>query len=154
MDPHVLQEVIISVGYRLLRLHTFDGTYLEDKLESVCHIALTAFMTTLFLQIGRRRFLQYRLVGGCLNEVVNRGLDNADQELMLWLLFVGGISVVPEEDEHWLCTSIQQVARRRGIEDWTEMHRCLRQFPWIGSVHDESGKQLWDLSRTDVHRIA
>jgi hypothetical protein len=59
-------------------------------------------MTTLFIQFGRRRFLKYSLVARYLRDVTHRGLDEEDSDLMLRLLFIGGISVLAELDQAWL----------------------------------------------------
>lgn len=145
MDPNMLQEVIVSVGYRLIRFHPLGGPQLESKVESAWHIGLAAFTTTLYLQFGRRRFLKYSLVAQRLREVIDRGLDEEDNDLMLWLLFIGGISVLAEVDQTWLVPRIHQVAQALGIEDWAALHQSIGQFPWINSLHDETGKALWDL---------
>lgn len=143
MAPHFLQEAIVSFGYRLVRFQPMGGPLLGTKIESVCHIALTALMTTLLLQIGRRRFLQYGLVGQHLKDVVGSGLDEVDPDIRLWVLFLGGISVVPERDDNWLLASIQDAARSSGVQDWGGLHRRLMQFPWIRSLHDAESKKLW-----------
>ena len=150
MAPHVLHETILSVGYRLLRYQIIAGPLVGTKLESVAHIALTALLTTLFLQIGRRRFLQYGLVGQHLKDIVDSGLDGEDPEVVLWLLFLGGISVVSERDESWLSRRIKETARSAGLQNWASLHNSLVQFPWIGSLHDIDAERLWYSSGTGV----
>ena len=144
MDPNMFQEVIVSVGYRLIRFHPFGGPQLEAKLEPACHIGLVAFTTTLYLQFGRRRFLRYRLVAQRLQEVIERGLDLEDNDLMLWLLFIGGVSVLAEVSQIWLVSRIYQVTQSLDIEDWTALHKTIVRFPWINCLHDEAGKALWN----------
>jgi hypothetical protein len=144
LDASALQELIVSVGCRLVRFHPLSEPQLENRLESAFHIGLTALVTTLFLQFGRRRFLKYGLVTQYLREVIDRGLDGEDNDLMLWLLFLGGISVLKEVDEAWLALRIYQAVRSLNIEDWAGLHSCLIQFPWIKTLHDEPGKALWD----------
>jgi hypothetical protein len=143
MEPHLLQETIVSLGYRLVRLQPLGSPLLRGKLESACHIAITALMTTLFIQIGRRRFLQYELVGQHLKGVVATGLDKEDPDVRLWLLFVGGISVVPECDESWLFENIQDAARAGGVQNWEDLRRRLMQLPWIMLLHDAEAERLW-----------
>lgn len=152
IDPLVLQEFIVSVGYRLLKFQTISGPLRGSRQESVVHIALTALITTLFLPIGRRRLLQYRLVGQHLKDVVDAGLDEQDPEVVLWLLFLGGISVVSDRDEGWLFTNIQHSVRRAGVQDWPDLHRRLIRFPWIMSLHDAEAEQLWHSSLRMGHR--
>lgn len=145
VDPNMLQEVIVSVGCRLVRFHPLGGPQLESKLEAACHIGLIAFTTTLFLQFGRRRFLKYGLVAQRLKEVIDREMEEEDDDVMLWLLFIGGISILAEVDQAWLISRIHTVIQTLGIKDWPALHGYLVQLPWINSLYDETGKSLWDL---------
>jgi hypothetical protein len=150
LDSDMLQEIIVSVGYRLVHFHSLCEPPLENRLESVCHIGLTAFMTTMFLQFGRRRYLKYGLVAQCARKIIEEGLDEGDGDVMLWLLFVGGISVLDGVGQTWLASKIRRVAKALGIRDWDALHRCLVKFPWIDSVHDEAGKMLWESVGGDI----
>ena len=143
IDPHMLQEIILSFGYRLVRFRPIGGALPRSKLDSVCHIALTALTTTMFFQIGRRRFMQYELVGQQLKEVVATGLDGVDPDIRLWLLFIGGVSVLPEREESWLLDNILEVARVSGVGDWEDAHRRLMKFPWISSLYDLEAERFW-----------
>ncbi|KAK7229755.1 hypothetical protein V2G26_001925 [Clonostachys chloroleuca] len=61
-DPDDLQEIIVSVGYRLVQFDSLSSPPMESYPNSVYQIGLIAFLTTLFLQTGGRRFLKYHLV--------------------------------------------------------------------------------------------
>ncbi|MBV36668.1 MAG: hypothetical protein CMP47_14640 [Rickettsiales bacterium] len=144
MDPHTLQEVVVSVGYRLIRFHPLCGPCLEDKLSSAFHIGLTSLLTTLFLRLGGRRFLRYSPVTERLKEVIESGLDEDDRDLMLWLLFIGRVSVLEGPDQDWIVPRIRQAVLSLGITSWAGVHRCILQFPWINALHDKAGKALWE----------
>jgi hypothetical protein len=143
MDPHILQETIASFGYRLVRFQPVGVPLLRSRLDSICHIALTALTTTLFFQIGRRRLMQYELVGKHLKDVVAADLEDVDPDVRLWLLFVGGVSVLPEREESWLLTKILETARDGFIRDWEDAHRRIMHFPWITSLHDLEAERFW-----------
>lgn len=155
-DPHILQEVIVSLGYRLIRFQALRlDTQIANKLEATIHIGLIAFLTTLFLQAGGRRFLKYGLVARCIRDIVDgispgKGeLQTVEEESQLWLLFIGGISVLQETaaDRAWSVLQIQHLIKSMGIESWTwtQLRRqLLGRFPWIGYVHDQPGKALWE----------
>jgi hypothetical protein len=147
-DPDMLQEVIVSVCYRLVRFHVLGSPPLESKLDAAYHIGLIAFMTTLFLQIDGRRFLRYTLVSRCLRNVLERRLGDDDSDSLLWLLFIGGISVLEEADQRWAVQQISHMVKFMGIESWVQLHQLLIQFPWIGAIHDEPGKALWETVMT------
>lgn len=54
-------------------------------MEVTIHIGLIAFLTTLFLQSGGRRFLKYGLVARCLRDIVDGngpGKGELDKEEM------------------------------------------------------------------------
>jgi hypothetical protein len=144
MDPHMLQETIASFGYRLVRFQPVGVPLLRSRLDSICHIALTALTTTLFFQIGRRRLMQYELVGKHLKDVVEAaGWEDVDPDVRLWLLLVGGVSVLPLREESWLLTEIGETARDGGIRDWEDAHRRIMHFPWIASLHDLEAERFW-----------
>ena len=143
LDPVVFQEIIISIGDRLVRFHALGDSPLGMKLEAAYHIGLIVFLTTLFIQIGRRRFLKYGLVGQCLKEVIKRGLDEDDNDLLLWLLFIGGISVLGGADQPWVVLEILKATSSMDIANWTELHKRLSRFPWINNLHNAAGEALW-----------
>jgi hypothetical protein len=144
LDPHELQEVMVSVGHRLIRFHPLCEPQLENEVESAYHIGLIVFVTTLYIQRGRRRFLKYRLVGKCLIETINRSLDEENGDLMLWLLFLGAISVLQDLDRNFLVDKIQKVMLSVHISTWEAVHKSLLRFPWIRTIHDEPGKEFWN----------
>jgi hypothetical protein len=144
LEPHLLQEVIVSVGSRLMRLHSLLEPPLTSPLESVCYIGLTSFMTTLFLQYGHRRPMKYRLVAQRVKDVVERGIGEEHSDTMLWLLFIGGVAGLDGVcHRDWLVSRIRRMARASGIEDWVSLRSLLGKFPWIGCHHDAAGKALW-----------
>ena len=151
-EPDMLQEIIVSIGCRLVAFHPLCEPQLESRLDSAYHIGLTAFITTLFLQVGRRRFQKYGLVGQHLKLAIEKGLEEEDNSVMLWLLFVGGISVLEGGDQAWLHSRIHHVAASLELDSWDMLRQHLLQFPWIISLHDEPGKALWDAARMSPQR--
>lgn len=134
--------------HRLVRFLELGGPLLESKLDAVYHIGLIAFMTTLFLQFDGRRFLRYTLVSRCLKSVIQRGIFEIDGDSLLWLLFIGGISVLEETDQRWVILQISHMVRLLGIESWVQLRQTLTQLPWIGAIHDGPGKALWETVMT------
>jgi hypothetical protein len=152
VSPNVLQEIIISVGYRLVRFSTLSGPQPRGELDSACHIGLTSFLTTLFIQAGRK-FMKYSLVARRLVEVIDKGSYGGDNDLALWLLFIGGISVLRGMDQMWLLSKIRQSSNALKIKDWDGLHQYLVLFPWICCVHDEPAKALWYSASIDLDRV-
>lgn len=152
-DPNTIQEIIVSAGYRLVQFHSLNESQFEESLEGAYHIGLIAFLTTLFIQYGGRRFFRYSLVGDKLKGVVRRGLKKKDNSAMIWLLFIGGVSVLGESDHDWLLPRISHVARSMDIESWPQLEHLLVQFPWISPLHDELGEALWMAVKTRTDEI-
>ncbi|KAF1979765.1 hypothetical protein BU23DRAFT_496621 [Bimuria novae-zelandiae CBS 107.79] len=153
LESSMLQEFVVSVGHRVVQSHPLSETPLKDPVEGAYHIGLAAFVTTLMLQFGRRRYLKFSLVGKCLKEAVMLSLDEEHDGIVLWLLFLGGISVLGDMQDAWLGTRIRHILARLGIKGWTEVRRHLVQYPWISAVHDDGGKRLWEFVMRDQARI-
>jgi hypothetical protein len=143
MDPNMLQEFLVSIGCRLIRFHPLGDPPLGDRFEEACHAGITAFATTFVIRIGPRRFLHYSLVGQYLKDAIFRGLDGEDSDLLLWLLVIGGISVLSGPDLGWIVPRIRSVAASLGIRSWEGLKACFAPFPWIETLHEEPGRELW-----------
>ncbi|KAF7558920.1 hypothetical protein G7046_g5233 [Stylonectria norvegica] len=146
-DPDALQEIIISLGYRLVRFHALHAPQLENFTAAAYHIGLVSFITTLFMQHGQRRFFRYSLVAQALKTVIARSMHEEDSVLILWLLFIGGVSVLDEADHFWLLPRITQVTRSVGIASWPQLRSVLIRFPWIDLLHDVPGEALWEATK-------
>jgi hypothetical protein len=145
LDPYMFQEFIVSLGYRLISFHAIGSPspQLENKVDRAVHIGLTVFLTTLFLRRGDRCFLRYKPVAKHLTCVVDTGLDEEHNDLMLWLLFIGGVSVLGDLDTTWLSMRMRHAAQSLNLTSWKGIQLCLVQFPWINVLHNEAGEALW-----------
>lgn len=194
-DPHTLQEFLVSVGCRLIRFRPLSyyqqkpqkvGKRLpsppikQSRIESAIHLGLISLTTTLFLQFGRRRFLRYELVKDCLTSLIiewdysssspptsslSSPAESVENQTLLWLLHIGGISVLAgPEEQKWLAPKVQELAWGvMGILDWEVtqgiqgiqgiqggacggmgVKECLLRFPWVDSLHSEPGRAMWD----------
>lgn len=144
LDVNTFQEMVISICSRLIRFHPLLSSKGESDIEAAYHIGLTVFMMTLFLQHDGRRILRYELVSLRLKAVLDRGLDELDNDLVLWLMLIGGIWIAGDADELWLVLRISRLGRRLGINSWTEVQGSINKFPWINAIHDQPGRAVWD----------
>ncbi|CCC06300.1 hypothetical protein SMACR_00517 [Sordaria macrospora] len=183
-DPHTLQEFLVSVGCRLIRFRPLSyyqpqtqkgkrpppPQTKQTRIESAIHLGLIALTTTLFLQFGRRRFLRYELVRDCMTTLISdwdyhstspsntseNPADSVEKQTLLWLLHIGGISVLAgPEEQKWLAPKVQELAWGvMGVLEWegTGTHggcgmgvkEYLLRFPWVNSLHSEPGRAMWD----------
>ncbi|KAK3949828.1 hypothetical protein QBC32DRAFT_266050 [Pseudoneurospora amorphoporcata] len=145
----------------------------QSRIESAIHLGLIALTTTLFLQFGRRRFLRYELVRDCLTTLISdwdyhsiipssasstleNPAESVENQTLLWLLHMGGISVLAgPEEQKWLAPKVQELAWGvMGILEWEGIpgtlgsgmgvKECLLRFPWVDALHSEPGRAMWD----------
>lgn len=136
LDPHAFHALVVALGHRLLHIHTLGAPPLTSPLERAVHIGLVTFVTTLMLQFGRRRYLEFKLVKKRLRETVE-GLDEKDGGVRLWLLFMGGVAV-EGGGRAWYRDRIGAL----GMKEWADVRAVLGRYPWIGAIHDEGGHGL------------
>lgn len=153
LDPMAFQDIITTLSYRLLNIDSVAGTKLASPIAKAIHRGLTAFMTTFLLQIGRTRRQRYPLLSQELkaaldDEVFRSSVDPASQ---LWLLVVAGMSVLDRDEiQTWLAPRLTLALDQFGVSDWAFAKRLLSKYPWINTLHDPHGAQLWELCFPDA----
>lgn len=144
MNYLTFAELVHSICYRLSRFQPLHEPSSLSDLEEVYHIGLTMFMITLFMQFDHsRRVLKCDAVFSRLRSVLYRDLSGLDNDLVLWILFMGGIWITNGPDDSWLNWKIKEMALSMGIDSWTEIYSVICTFPWIKKLHDEPGSTLW-----------
>lgn len=147
LDLETFQEMLYSICYRLIRYQTLcSPSKTLPVIDAVCHIGLTIYMMTLFLQIDHRRIMPYELITVQLRTTLDRNLDELDNNLILWLLFIGGIWIDISSNGSWLFPKIMTMTGRLGIVTWLEIHEVIDKFPWINALHSEAGRALWNMA--------
>jgi hypothetical protein len=144
-EADTYQEILISICYRLLHAYPLGEDRPEISQEYVFPLGLLALMTTMLFQHGRSQTLSYDLLAALLRNLL---LDKEirppiEEQIFLWLLFVGGISVFGAEDRDWLVHRIKISLRAMNVSSWKDALNEIKRFPWISVVHDGPGEQLW-----------
>jgi hypothetical protein len=137
-------EIVHSMCYRLLRFQPLHEPSSLSDLEDVYHIGLTLFMITLFMQFDQQRLLKCDAVFSRLRSILYRDLAELDNDLVLWILFMGGIWITDGPDYSWLHWKIRKLTLSMGIDSWTEICSVISAFPWIKNLHNEPGVALWE----------
>ncbi|KAI1273568.1 hypothetical protein F5Y07DRAFT_252872 [Xylaria sp. FL0933] len=139
-------EVLLLIGYRLLDVRPLNTpTEASEKLESLLHLGLAALMTKFFFTLDLKPpdvdLLRRRFVSATLKQWY---ADRDGQELLLWLLFTGKVTVSPDLSEDiWLVPKISQVATQLSLSTWHHVLRILQKFPWVGSFSSDAAQALW-----------
>ena len=147
LDPLSYTETLVSLLYRLIEVaplgqpRSMSGGLYDD----VAHLAMLAFMTTLLPKYGRddsSHFLSDRLESAIQDlHVTSAETQDSGFSLLLWTLFIGGVSVLKRKDHRWL---ILETCERLDLYDWPAVRCQLCEFPWIRTLHDVPGRCLWD----------
>jgi len=132
------QHLICSIQYRLLRLQDKLTTILDESIR----LAMLAFLTTTF-QVARQRAV-YPHLERRFREFCRATNADVPAEVVAWLLIVGGMAVfnIDGEDAEWM-VGLWRVRIPVGW-DWEEACGRLRGFPWIGVLHDEAGRVVFE----------
>ncbi|KAH6647334.1 hypothetical protein BKA67DRAFT_523286 [Truncatella angustata] len=157
LEPMKFTETLISLLYRLMegaplrRPNSVPGE-LSGKMT---HLAMLAFLTSL-LPVYVHDCSSYPLLSDCLQYTIQGFHSNyLDTEtsgtlLILWSLFISGVSVLKYGKHNCLLLSISKCCERLGISDWPTVRRKLSRFPWIYTLHDIPGKRLWEAAQKEV----
>lgn len=149
IDLKTLQEMILSLGYRLVQFHPSGEEQWLWQLQAAYHLGLTIFTMTVFLHAGRRQILDYERIDHRLKEILDTDLEDHYPELALWLSVLGGLWASDGYDGHWLPPRIRPMAMRLDIHSWDEAYTVLSHFPWVHALHDDPGHALWDQAHQD-----
>jgi hypothetical protein len=154
LDISLFLETQTSVCYRLLCFHELGSPWsISESIEAAYHTALTLLMMTMFLQYDRRRVMDYDLITRCLWYVLDDvSLDEAEDELRLWVMVMGGIWIPGEDHMHLLAPRIRVTAQRLRLHMWDDILGSVTKFPWIHAIHDEPGHKIWQRVAAEASR--
>jgi hypothetical protein len=65
-------------------------------------------------------------------------------ELVLWLLFVGGIVDLGDAHMAWFMLRISKVAEAMQVREWSEVKAILRKFSFVEELHGRPCLALWN----------
>jgi hypothetical protein len=145
LDPYAFQEILISVCYRLLHHAPLDGGTNMNENDNACHLGILALMVTLLFHNGRSRRILYNLLADMLRNAIENISRNQTMpvEVILWLLFVGGISVFDVTDRPWVISQMKACLFALDIDSWPAAREVIRKLPWVDIFHEEIGQSLW-----------
>lgn len=156
LDPLTYTETLVSLLYRLIEVAPLGQprSMSEGVYDDVIQLAMLAFMTTLLPKYGyddSSCLLSDRLESAIQDlQVTSADSQDGGSSLILWALFIGGVSVLKLKDHRRL---ILETCERLDLSDWPPVHRQLCVFPWIHTLHDIPGRCLWEDSQRRSHDI-
>jgi hypothetical protein len=146
LNAYSCQQIVILVSYRLIQISQLVTPRLTRNLENMIHLALTAFTTTLSLGFGSAA-LKAPLLVKLLRELAQefQAHDAETQKVFLWVLFIGRASVFNDLCDWWIVPKIREIHIDLNLRTWEDVRKILSRFPWVDSVHGQSGRALREI---------
>lgn len=146
LNPTTFEDALISLAYRLLYLHPLKGERPRSLIDNAYHLGSVTVLWTVLFASGKHHRSPYTLlaekISDAANELVAAGMDG--DPLLLWLLFVGGISVISPGKKSWHYPQINRCKSALCLDDWQSARDVLRKLPWISLLHDKPAEELWN----------
>lgn len=70
--------------------------------------------------------------------------NTREGNLVMWLLFMGGISARKGEDNVWFVTQLEKLTARLRILEWEVANKKLGTLWWVGAIHEKPCRKLWE----------
>jgi hypothetical protein len=114
-------------------------------LDNLIHLTLLAIAAGLLPnygpQYGRYELLSAELLKAYQNFASSPGQSRT---LMIWSLFVGGVTVLGEDMHPWLLPLVAQTCGELELRSWSEARLVVGEYAWLRAVHDNKGRGLWE----------
>jgi hypothetical protein len=133
-------SMMITVMYRLLHMR-----FAPDSLSETIRLGLLAYSAHVFLQWHTCKARTQQLCSSYRGTLLAiDGQRKQDPQLILWLLFIGSVTVFTEADHAWLKPWLRSTLRTCKISRWSELKQTLSSFVWIGLLFDESARAMYE----------
>jgi len=148
LNGYTFHDTIIFLGYNLVRTSSLANPRSACRLNYTVHLGLMAFLTTFLLGFCCKR-QEFMLLSELARSAAQGDLDEDEQsrEVLLWTLFIGGVTIFSPLDDIWLIPRIVETTLSLGLTDWGDVSQTLSNFPWVNNLHDRPGEVLWQRSR-------
>lgn len=137
LRPDLIGDTMASTMYQLLSMK-FDAGSIDEAVR----YGLLVFAYHVFLQWKDIR-LPYRSLPEAYKTCIVSLEDDASPQLILWLLFVGAISVWDISAEPWLRDRLRRCAGKCGVRKWKDVHTTLKEIAWVPVLDEQVGQQLY-----------
>ncbi|TIC89883.1 hypothetical protein CH35J_012316 [Colletotrichum higginsianum] len=145
IEPHVFQNLMTSVQYRLLYLEPATRAGVADMFR----LGMSSYITTLFLKVHGAKIplaaLTSQLRSVCRQFEVADASTAAVRLLVAWTLVTGAISVFDgnEDDDAWLIPKLASLRDSLGAT-WPEAEARLGEVMWVELAHSSQGVKVFE----------
>jgi hypothetical protein len=141
LAKEILLSAMASSMYRLLRMHYFDPTSIDEGVR----LGLLVFSSHIFLNWQDITLPHTYLPNTYRTCLLNLKLPNTfPPGILLWLLIVGSLSTFTPADSAWLMPWVRANIELCEARTWSELRAQLKTFPWIDILHDKPGRAIFE----------
>lgn len=153
LNPLDYTETLISLLYRLVKIPHSRQSPIKPKIGGVCadvtNLSMLSFMTTLlpeYTRDGPSCPLLSDNLGQDIKELCSIRPEPEEHKspLLLWILFMSGISVLNPKYHPWILPLIAQTCEGLQLNEWADVQGQLRLFPWINALHEAPSHRIWE----------
>jgi hypothetical protein len=137
ISTNTFLHAMTSIMYRLISMQ-----FPTSPFNEMIRLGLLAFSTSIFLQWKSIGATYPNLISTFKKQLTLLMESNVSAKLDLWLMMVGAVSILDEKDDWWLRPLFVFNASVCQIETWEDMRKLVKDFLWVGLVHDKPGQRV------------
>jgi hypothetical protein len=147
IDCDAFHKTTLVLAHRILSIRPIKDSHTPVCVEHAIRLGLVAFLVT-FMPTLDRSIPDNPILSQSLRSMIE-GLYSShpeDEEVRLWLLFIGAASVFKPDDDVWLLPMTARTMSTTGLRTWEDVNDFLTIFPWVHSAHSDAAQALWHKS--------
>ncbi|CAM1503332.1 Fc.00g081080.m01.CDS01 [Cosmosporella sp. VM-42] len=137
----IIHETMAAVIYRLLHMDFVVGSIDETLRNGLLAFSYHIFLQWQDIKVPHSHFSNSHR--NCLRGL--KHVKGASNQLVIWLLMTGAISLFDISNEAWLREDLREHAERCQVRTWKEMQDILKSFMWVPLLDEQPGEQIYDL---------
>jgi hypothetical protein len=139
-------QATYTLRYDFLSLNSTPAELSDTShtLEYVLKIGALLYMQATLQEFPMAAVGSKNLVQTLMTSVMRVQIMDAQQgNLLVWLLFIGGIEA-KGADREWFVSQLGKLLQRLRMDRWDEAKEALEGLWWIAKVHEEKCNMLWE----------
>lgn len=145
--PRRMDSTVTILCYRLLLYSPAVYTPKVDFFE-VCRLGVQIYLQTLVFGFPSCRMfctVLIRKLQSYVKHISSRttGGEELPREMLLWLMFLGGIITQDRSTRSWFVSLLPHIAGQLRLHSWDDIKEVLVKFLWIETIHEQLCKDLW-----------
>ena len=148
------QSLVIDILQRLLDFAPLSSARPQLYLDDISQLGLLAFILTILYPVKTKRLLYSDLLAKLMRdrlyglyEPMHGWASGSCLQLRFWLTMCYTMVISEDDDAADMIVAqleMRVLATDLGLRDWELAKECLEIYPWIGILHDDIGRQVWD----------